>query len=355
MKALVLAGGKGTRLRPLTHTGAKQLVPVANKPILSYVIENIQKAGISDVGIIISPESSDAIRTAIGDGSNFGVNVTYLMQDEPKGLAHTIIVAKEFLKDDAFVMYLGDNLIGSGIEKFVEKFHETKSDAVILLKEVADPRQSGVAALDAHGNIKYLVEKPKDPPSNFAMVGVYVFSPKIHLAVNKIKPSWRNELEITDAVQRLIDDGHKVTSHILKNWWLDTGKKDDLLAANTTVLDDYAQRKIEGSVDASSRVDGRVEVGKGSHITNSAVRGPTVIGENVTIENSFIGPFTSIGNDVRITNTSIEHCVILDGCMIKDIERLEDSVCGRKAQVLCNLERHSALRLMVGDDSEVKI
>ncbi|MBI5888980.1 MAG: glucose-1-phosphate thymidylyltransferase [Deltaproteobacteria bacterium] len=361
MKALVLSGGKGTRLRPLTYTGAKQLVPIANRPILSYVIDNIVKAGIREIGVIISPETGGEIRNTIGDGSKWGaeplqgVSITYIQQDEPKGLAHAVVVAGEFLGDDPFVMYLGDNLIGCGIEKFIQTFNDTDADAVILLNPVDNPSAFGVATVNEKGAILKLEEKPKNPESNLALVGVYVFSNEIHRAISKIKPSLRGELEITDAIQHLVSAGKSVHSHILDTWWLDTGKKDDLLAANTIVLDEWYKRDIAGLVDAASTVTGRVTVEKGAVVRNSTLRGPIVIGSGAVIEDSFIGPFTSIGADTSIKKSIIEHCVILSGAEISHINRLEDSLIGRNAKVIKCHHKHEALRLMIGDDSVVEV
>lgn len=356
MKALVLSGGKGTRLRPLTYTGAKQLVPIANRPILAYVVDNIARAGIKEIGMIISPETGGEVKAAMGDGSAWGVSITYIPQDAPKGLAHAVIVAKDFLADSPFVMYLGDNLIGCGIEKFIQTFHDTKSDAVILLNPVDNPSSFGVAVIDAKGKIVNLEEKPKEPKSNLALVGVYIFSTAIHRAIGEIKPSKRGELEITDAIQRLINTGGSVHSHILDTWWLDTGKKDDLLAANTIVLDEWFKKNIAaGTVDSASQVTGRVTVEKGAVIKNSTLRGPIVIGEGTIIEDSFIGPFTSIGANSRVKKSNIEHCVILAGTEVSHIERLEDSLIGRNARVSKCHHKHEALRLMIGDDSVVEV
>jgi glucose-1-phosphate thymidylyltransferase len=355
MKALVLSGGKGTRLRPLTYTGAKQLVPIANRPILAYVLDNISKVGIKEVGIVISPETGDEIKATMGDGTKWGVNITYIPQAEPRGLAHAVLIAKDFLGDSPFVMYLGDNLIGCGIEGFVETFNSTGADAVILLKEVENPQSFGVAEVGEDGKIMSLEEKPKAPKSNLALVGVYIFSPEIHRSIANIKPSARGELEITDAIQNLITLGRSVHSHVLDTWWLDTGKKDDLLAANTIVLDEWFKRKIKGKVDNSSKITGRVTVEEGAVITNSTLRGPIVIGSGTTVENSFIGPYTSIGENSRIKKSIIEHSVILSGAEISHVDRLEDSLIGRNAKVVRCHDKHQALRLMIGDDSVVEV
>lgn len=353
IKGLVLAGGRGTRLRPLTHTAAKQLVPVANRPILFYVLDNLRAAGITDVGMIICPETGQAVRNAVGDGAGWGITVEYILQDKPLGLAHAVQVARSFLADSPFVMYLGDNLIGTGISKFCGEFNDSGADAMILLKAVATPSAFGIAEVDTEGRVKNLVEKPKEPRSNLALVGIYVFSPKIHNAIELIKPSWRGELEITDAIQALLDNGSRVLSHCIEGWWLDTGKKDDLLTANTVVLDEWIQRNIAGEIDEQSVVTGRVQLGKGSTVVRSKIRGPVVIGADVHVEDSFIGPFTSIGDGCRITASVLEHCVFLEHATITRVDRLEDSLIGKNSAVIKEMNTHQAYRLMIGDDSEV--
>ena len=355
LKGLVLSGGRGRRLRPITYTGAKQLVPVANRPILFYVLENLSEAGIKDVGIIISPETGKEIKHAVGDGRDWGLKVDYILQEEPLGLAHAVKIARPYLGMNPFIMYLGDNLIGSGIAKFRRDFEQSKADASILLKEVDAPTNFGIAEIDKQGRVIRLVEKPKAPVSNLALVGIYFFSAKIHEAVTKIRPSVRGELEITDAIQWLLDHDNKVVSHRLEEWWLDTGKKDDLLTANTAVLDGWTRRKIKGKVDAMSQVNGRVDLGKGSHIINSTVRGPVVIGENVHIEGSFIGPFTSIGNGCQIRSAVVEHSVVLENAVIEHIDRLEDSLIGKGSFIVQGNGNHHAYRLTVGDDSVVEL
>ena len=354
MKALVLAGGKGTRLRPLTYTMTKQLVPVANRPIIHYVMDQISNVGIKEVGIIISPETGEQIKEALV-GNPWGLEFSFILQEEPKGLAHAVMVAQDFLGEDPFLMYLGDNLIGQGIEGFVEEFRSSRPEALILLKEVKDPRMFGVAEVDGTGEVKRLIEKPKEPPSNLALVGIYLFSPAIHEAISEIKPSFRGELEITDAIQRLLEKGKTVKSFILKRWWLDTGKKDDLLEANRVVLDELVERDLRGEVDEKSRIVGRVSLAKGARVEKSTIRGPVVIGEKTVIKGSFIGPYTSIGYNCIIKNAVLEHSVILDGAKITDIERLEDSVVGRNAVVSKGNQNSKALRLMIGDDAEVEV
>jgi glucose-1-phosphate thymidylyltransferase len=352
MKALVLSGGKGTRLRPLTYTITKQLVPIANRPILHYAMDQIHSTGIREVGVIIAPETGEQVMQSLA-ANPWGFQFEFILQEKPSGLAHAVKVARHFLGEDSFLMYLGDNLIGENIVPFVEDFKQSGVDAMILLKEVEDPRMFGVAAVDKAGRVCHLVEKPKEPPSNLALVGIYIFSPAIHDAILEIKPSWREELEITDAIQKLLDQGRTVKSFILSRWWLDTGKKDDLLEANRLVLDELVKADLQGEVDDKSKVVGRVSLAKEACVRASTVRGPVVIGEGTEIQGSFIGPYTSVGRSCVIKDSAIEHSVILDGVKITNIARLEDSIVGRNT-VVSRVERNSqALRLMIGDDAEV--
>jgi glucose-1-phosphate thymidylyltransferase len=356
MKALVLSGGAGTRLRPLTHTGAKQLVPVANRPVLMYVIDNLVDANIREIGVIISPETGREVQGALGDGSLWGAKFTYILQDRPAGLAHAVAVAKSFLEGSDFVMYLGDNLIGMMIKEAVARFESERTwSASILLKEVPNPSAFGVAEVDDAGQVVGLVEKPKEPKSNLALVGVYMFRPSIFDAIAKIKPSARGELEITDAISKLIELGHKVQFTRLTSWWLDTGKKDDLLLANTTVLDDWLKPENLGEVDAASQVSGRVRIGRGAKIERSTIRGPVVIGEGAQIIDSKIGPFTAIGDGVEVTRSIVEHSVILENSRIVDTPRLEDSLVGKRVLVHPGPSRHASLSLMVGDDCVIEL
>ncbi len=352
MKALVLSGGKGTRLRPLTFTCAKQLIPVANKPILGYVLDQVAATSIRKVGVITAHETGQFVEDYVKDGSSWNLNVCYIPQ-EPLGLAHAVKTAKRFLGQDSFVMCLGDNVTGQGLEAFVKKFKNEKLDALIILKEVDTPSAFGIAQLDEKGNIVKLVEKPKTPIGNLAIIGTYLFSNKVHQAIEKIKPSWRGELEITDAIQEMINMGFSVKAEILNSWWLDTGKKDDILSANAKILDEYIKLDVKGTI-TNSTIDGRVKVEPEAKIVNSTIRGPCVIGKNAYVENSFIGPYSSVGHNSKILCSNIEYCVIQDSVIVKDIERLEDSLIGKNAKVTRN-QRSRTIKLHVGDYSEVEV
>jgi glucose-1-phosphate thymidylyltransferase len=356
MKGLILSGGKGTRMRPITHTAAKQLLPVANKPILFYAVEALIDAGIKEIGIIVSPETGNDVKDCVGDGSRWGIKIDYILQDQPLGLAHAVKTARDFLKDSPFVMYLGDNLIKDGVGPLVERFKEGGVDAFLLLKEVANPSAFGVALLDPDGRINSLEEKPAKPKSNLALVGVYLFNPKIHKAIDEIKPSKRGELEITDAIQRLIETKHRVDSHILTSWWLDTGKKDDMLEANRVVLDEMIETNMLGEMDSQSRISGRVQVGKNSKLVNCTVRGPAVIGQDCVLENTYVGPFTSIGDGARVSHAEIEHSILRENSQILDFHgRIADSLIGVNVELTRSNSKPHAFRLMLGDDSKVEV
>ncbi len=357
MKGLILSGGRGTRLRPLTHTISKQLVPVANQPILGYVFEHMKKAGLKDIGVIVAPETQEEVRGFVEDGGKWGVNVEFILQKEPLGLAHAVKTAREFLKNSSFVMYLGDNLMGEGITGAIDAFNKTMPDAMVFLKEVSDPTRFGVAILGEDGNIERLIEKPKTFVSNLALVGVYLFSPSIHRAIDRIQPSWRGELEITDAIQELISMGKRVEGRLLKGWWLDTGKKDDLLKANRVVLDDYIRKDIDVKVAIvdNSTIEGRVKLEPNVVIKNSTIRGPAVIGDNAEVIDSFIGPFTSIGNRAKIRRSVVQHVVVMEGAEITGIDNLEDSIIGRYARVERRDDLRKSLQLMIGDHSIVEV
>lgn len=357
MKALILSGGKGTRLRPLTYTGAKQLVLVANKPILWYGIEEMVNAGITNIGIIISPETGAEVQAKTGNGERFGANITYILQEQPAGLAHAVQVARPFLGDSPFVMYLGDNVIQQGdLSYFLNKFTEQQQDALILLRPVANPSAFGVAKVDETGRVLQLIEKPKIPPSNLALVGVYFFSDTIHDAIANIQPSPRGELEITDAIQCLIDRKSSVIACQLEGWWLDTGKKDDLLEANRLILDTYLTTSILGIVDAQSQIIGRVQIGEKSQVINCTIRGPVVIGNDCYLENCFIGPYSSIADNATLIETDLEHSVVLESAKIVGIhQRIIDSVIGQRAQLTVAPRRPKALRFMIGDDCQIEL
>jgi glucose-1-phosphate thymidylyltransferase len=357
MKGLILSGGKGTRLRPLTYTSAKQLVPVANKPVLFYAIESIVAAGITEIGIVVG-DTKDEIRAAVGDGARWGARVTYIEQEAPLGLAHAVLIAEAFLGDSPFVMYLGDNLIAGGITSLVEEFRTLGSSSEILLAEVSNPRQFGVAELTAQGKVLRLVEKPQEPKSNLALVGVYMFDKTIFESVRRIKPSARGELEITDAIQDLIDRGLDVHPHIVRGWWKDTGKLEDMLEANRIVLE---KLEVPGSVGVrrvgeASRLEGRVELGQGVELVDTVVRGPVVIGDGARLEHAFVGPYTSIGERCRLAHCEIENSIVLEGSEIRDIPlRIDGSLIGRNVRIVKTDYKPKAYRFMLGDNSEVGI
>jgi glucose-1-phosphate thymidylyltransferase len=375
LKGLILSGGKGTRLRPITHTSAKQLVPVANKPVLFYGIEAMAQAGIEEVGIIIAPETGPEIEAAAGDGARFGVRISYIVQDEPLGLAHAVLTAEPFLSGSAFVMYLGDNLLQGGIADLVAAFREHEPDALILLTPVADPENYGVAELasaDASaagapggpagapdaggtpGRVVRLVEKPAQPATDLALVGVYMFTARIHEAARAIEPSARGELEITDAIQHLVDGGLRVEPHIVRGWWKDTGRLEDMLEANRLILDNVVGR-VEGEL-VDSQVDGRVIVERGARLERTTVRGPAVIGAGARLADCYVGPYTAIGENCAIANSEIEHSILLAGSSVCDLEgRMESSLLGRNVTVRRGDRQPRAYRFMVGDNSDISI
>lgn len=353
MKALVLAGGRGTRLRPLTHTSAKQLVPVANKPVLYYGLEAIRNAGISQVGIVVG-DTRGEVRDAVGDGSAFGLDVTYIEQESPLGLAHCVLIAREFLGDEPFVMYLGDNFLVGGITDLVDAFRQADFDAQILLTKVAEPRFYGVAELGPGGEILALEEKPDHPRSDLAIVGVYTFSPAIHEAVRAISPSARGELEITDAITWLIDHGFRVHSHFVSGYWKDTGRLQDMLECNRIVLESIEPR-IRGTVDGLSDITGRVIIEAGTSVRQSVIRGPAVIGAQAKISGSYIGPYTSIGDGCVIQDAELEYAIVLEDSTIRGISRLTYSLIGRNVEVTRSEGVPNTHQLMVGDHSRVQI
>ena len=355
LKGLILSGGKGTRLRPITFTSAKQLVPVANKPVLFYGIEAMAAAGIREVGIIIAPETGDEIRTAAGDGSQFGVSITYIVQDEPAGLAHAVLTAEPFLGDSSFVMYLGDNLLQGGMEELVEQFRKGSAEALILLTPVPDPQNFGVAELGDQGNVIRLVEKPPEPATDLALVGVYMFTPQIHDAARAIKPSGRGELEITDAIQWLVDGGRRVEPHIVRGWWKDTGRLDDMLEANRLILETVV-RRIDCDVIEDTQIEGRVVVEAGAVLERAMIRGPAVIGAGAVVRDAYIGPYTAIGRHCVIEGSEVEHSILLEGSSVRGLDgRMESSLLGRDVAISRGDRQPRAYRFMVGDKSEIGI
>lgn len=353
MKAIILCAGEGTRLRPLTHTGAKHLIPVANKPVVHYVIEDLIKAGISEIGVIVSPNVENAFKRDLGDGSQWGISIQYIMQAEPKGLAHAAACAQEFVGDDPFVMTLGDNLLEQGIVQYVEKFRNSDVNAMLLLYEVEDPTSFGVAKLDGE-RIVQLVEKPKDPPSNLAIVGVYMFDKHIFEAIGKIKPSWRGELEITDAMQQLIDDGYMVAPATVQGWWNDVGQPNDMLEANRLLLEKL-DTCLDGDIDDATIVRGRVWVHKDAVVKNSELRGPLIIGPEARIENSFIGPFSAVGQGCVIEDSEVEYSILMEGCTVQGVKRVDHSLIGRNVKVGYKTTLPQAYRLVLGDNSHLEL
>ncbi len=366
LKGLILSGGKGTRLRPITHTSAKQLVPVANKPVLFYGIEAMAGAGIEEVGIVIAPDSGPEIEQAVGDGSRFGVRVSYILQHEPLGLAHAVLTAEPFLGESPFVMYLGDNLLQGGISDLVAAFREHSPDALILLTPVPDPENYGVAELarsapgevdtesGGPGRVVRLIEKPSEPATDLALVGVYMFNAHIHAAARAISPSARGELEITDAIQHLLDAGLRVEPHIVRGWWKDTGRLEDMLEANRLVLDNLPER-VEGEL-IDSRVSGRVVIESGARLERTTVRGPAIVGARTRLSDCYIGPYTAIGEDCTISGAEVEHSILLAGCTVRDLDgRMESSLLGRNVTVRRGERQPRAYRFMVGDNSDISI
>jgi glucose-1-phosphate thymidylyltransferase len=356
MKGLILAGGRGTRLRPLTYTRAKQLIPIANKPNLFYVVEDLAKAGIRDIGIVISPETGAEVREALGDGECFGVHFTFIRQEAPLGLAHAVRTARPYLADDPFVVYLGDNLLSGGITHVVNGYRTGEHRAIILLTPVDNPSQFGVALLDVSGRVVRLVEKPKEPPSNLALVGVYLFDSVIHDVIATLEPSWRGEYEITDAIQGLIDRDCRVEAHHVRGWWKDTGKPEDLLDANRLVLAQL-ERDIQGE-HKDSEVAGEVVIEPEARIVRSVVRGPAHIAAGAWVEDSYIGPYTAIGRDSKVIRSEVEYSILLNEAEICDLPyRLDASIIGQGVVVHGdhNGPRKHILQLVLGDSSRVRL
>lgn len=353
MKGLVLSGGKGSRLRPLTYTGAKQLVPIANKPVLFYALEDLVEAGITEIGIIVG-ETKEQIRGAVGDGSQFGAKVTYIEQKEPLGIAHAILMGEGFIGRDPFVVFLGDNFLRGGISSFVRSFQDSEANGQLILSQVPRPEEFGVAVL-REGRVTQLIEKPQKPVSNLAIVGIYMLDHHFFQAAKEIRPSARGELEITDALQVMIDKELDVRAVLLQDWWIDTGKKDDLLEANRLILETL-ETKIEGEVSADSRLDGRVQVAPGARVLDSVIRGPAIIGAHAVIQSSYIGPFTSIDHHCRVERAEIEHSIIMDNTQVIDVgHRIEESLIGRYVEVVRSTLKPRAYKLVLGDHSRVGV
>lgn len=355
MKGIILSGGHGTRLRPLTHTGPKQLIPIANKPVIEYAIEDLRDAGIVDIGIILGTNMPNKIKDELKDGSHLGVNLTYIMQGEPKGLAHAAATAKDFVDGDSFVMYLGDNILKSGIEEFVSKFDESDFAARILLQEVEDPRQFGVAELNENNEVIKLVEKPEHPKSNLALVGIYLFKNEIFDAISKIKPSWRNELEITDAIQRLIDDDKNVDSFIVEGWWKDTGKPEDVLDANQLILETI-KTDIRGIVEENVKIKGNVIIGENTIIkAGSVIKGPAVIGDNCEIK-GYVGPYTAIGDNTKLIESEIDSSIVIGSSVIRSDKRITESLLGQNSKILSDKNTYPKGRsFVIGENSIIKL
>jgi len=353
MKGLILSGGFGRRLRPLTYSGAKQLLPVANEPIIFYGINALVSAGIQELGIVVG-DTAKEVKQVVGTGDRWGISIVYIQQEAPLGLAHAIKISRSFIENEPFVMYLGDNILKEGIDDFVKQFKKTQPHALILLTEVPNPQDFGVAVINGNGVVQKLIEKPKQPPSHLALVGVYLFNKEIYQAIDHIKPSWRNELEITDAIQWLLDNNYKVESHMVKGWWKDTGKPDDIIEANLLVLEGIRSSNKATCIDSS--INGRIKAGNGTTIKKSIVRGPAVIGKNSEILNSYIGPFSSIGDNVIIENAEIECSVIMEGSTIRNVEkRIDRSIVGKNVVINVTSQSPRTYKFLLGDQSHLEI
>lgn len=355
MKGLVLCAGKGTRLRPLTYTTAKHLIPVANKPVILYTLEFMKKAGVNEIGIVVSPENENLFRETLRDGSQLNMHIEYIVQPQPKGIAHAVYISREFLKDEPFLLVLGDNLVFEDISNAVRSFETERTDSYILLAHVKDPRAYGVATLQ-DGKIVHVEEKPKEPKSDLAIVGVYLFRSSVFEAIENIKPSWRGELEITDAIDYLIRKGYTVKAHIIQGWWKDTGKPEDLLEANRRILDAIQEGECAGKIDETTIIQGRVCIDKGSIVANSLIRGPVVIGENCRIVNSYVGPYTSIGNGVVLENCEVENSILMDESKLSNLSsRIDSSLIGKGVRISQNGKLPKAMKFVVGDLSSLEL
>lgn len=356
MKGIILHGGYGTRLRPLTHTGPKQLIPVANKPISQYVLEDLRESGITDIAIVLGDVGPEKVKNHYGNGAKFNVKITYLYQGEPKGIAQAVSVCENFVGNNPFVVYLGDNLLKGGIKKFTKEFAGSKSSGMILLCKVKNPQRFGVAQFDKDGKLIRLIEKPKDPPTNYALTGIYFFRPTVFEMIRRLKPSWRGELEITEAIQLLLDSGYDVNHRFVKGWWKDTGAPEDILESNRLVLDDMPPN-IEGNVEEGAKLQGRISIGKETLIKSGAViRGPAIIGESATVETGvYIGPYTSIGNHVTIKKGEIENSIVMDHCFIDVNERITDSLIGPYSQITSCKDKPKGCRFIVGERAQMML
>ena len=354
MKAVVLCAGEGTRLRPLTYTSAKHLIPVANRPVIHYTLDALREAGITDIGLVVSPNVEAEFEAALGDGSPWGVQISYIRQSDPKGLAHAVDCARDFVGDDPFLVYLGDNLLEQGVTGFVQGYEANPTAAGVMLTEVDDPTSFGVARLE-NDRVTELIEKPSDPPSNLAIVGVYQFDATIFEAIASLEPSWRGELEITDAIQTLIDDGHRVRPHLVQGWWKDAGKPEDMIDANRLVLEGLADPQIDSDLPDDVQVAGRVSVAPNVTATNSVLRGPIVIGDGAVIRDAFVGPFTSIGAGVQLHDSEIDYSIVMADATIEGIRRIDHSLIGRNVRLRHRTQPPDAYRFVIGDDGEVDL
>jgi glucose-1-phosphate thymidylyltransferase len=356
MKGIILHGGYGTRLRPLTHTGPKQLIPVANKPISQHALEDLVEAGISEIAIVLGSTYPEKVKEHYGDGSKFGAKITYINQDAPKGIAHAIGLCEEYVQNEPFIVYLGDNLIKGGIRDFTETFKASNHDAMILLCKVENPQRFGVAEFDEKRRLIGMVEKPKHPPSNYALTGIYFFKPTIFKMIKQLKPSWRGELEITEAIQLLLEKGHDVGYQIVKGWWKDTGAPEDILEANRLILDE-TKPEIKSKIQNLASIQGRVSIGENTKIKSGAiVRGPTIIGNNSTVEKDvYVGPYTSIGNSTTIKRGEIENSIIMDNCRIDIDDRITDSLIGPNSSITSSKNKPRARRFLIGEQSQITL
>jgi glucose-1-phosphate thymidylyltransferase len=355
MKALILCAGKGTRLAPLSNSMPKQIIPIANRPIIYFVLDLLVSSNIKKIGIVVSPENIDKIVNAVGNGNKWGVKISYIVQRKPLGLAHAVKESRQFLKDSHFILVLGDNLIKDNLNSIISKYKHSRSDALIVLREVKEPKRFGVVELDDKGKIIKMVEKPREPKSNLAILGLYIFNPIIHKAIDRITPSWRGEYEITDAIQNLLDAKYKIDYYIYKGFWQDIGNPDDLLGANKNTISTYTSGIIKSKIDTSNNIEGKLNIGENVIIKSSSIIGPSVIGDNCKIINSRLGPYISIGNDTTVQNSSLENCIVLNNCRIENINDLSNSVIGRHSRVFRGENGEKTRRVIIGDRSKKEL